>query len=229
MEFIIYCHTNRVNGKRYIGQTRSGLAKRWQGHTSNARNRRLSCSFHAAIRKHGESSWEHEVLQCGIASVEEANAAEIKWIAHFRSTERDLGYNLDAGGNAHGTHPDTRAKLKSSAAKHAASQSAAERARARVKAVTTMGPERRMVPARKAAKTRRARRTPCPPDIAAAVKALLGSMPEVQVAARLGVSRATLARLAAGMTVHAGTIAQARAALEKPLVANPAQLSLITV
>jgi hypothetical protein len=30
--FVIYCHTHIASGKRYVGQTRLGLMKRWANH-----------------------------------------------------------------------------------------------------------------------------------------------------------------------------------------------------
>lgn len=108
MPFVIYCHTNTNNQKRYVGQTRHTMEHRWREHMKCAR-RGDSGPFHRAIRKYGADAFSHEVLET-CDTQEAANEAEIKWIAAFETTREDVGYNLDTGGRAAGTHPDTRRK-----------------------------------------------------------------------------------------------------------------------
>lgn len=110
--FTIYCHTNRVNGKRYVGQTRKTMEIRWRRHLTDARAG-AQWVFQRAIRKYGPEAFDHDVLE-ECLTLEAANAAEQRWIAHFNSTDPALGYNTDAGGNVRNTHPDSRAKLSAS-------------------------------------------------------------------------------------------------------------------
>jgi hypothetical protein len=53
----------------------------------------------------------------------------------------------------------------------------------------------------------------CPSDVQDAVKSLLAEHTENDVLMRLGLSRNAVVRLAAGLTVRQGTIAQVRAKL----------------
>lgn len=108
MPFVIYCCTNRVNGKRYVGQTRQTQATRWAQHVSDAL-RGVDTRFYRAIRKYGREGFVREVLE-SVASLEAANEAEQKWIRFFQSTDPQFGYNLDEGGNVRGVSPETRAK-----------------------------------------------------------------------------------------------------------------------
>lgn len=108
----IYCHTNRGTGLKYIGLTKLGLARRWTLHVRTAMKDATGyhCRyFHAAIRKYGEDAFDHEVLADGIATVEEANVAEVKWIADL-GTLAPNGYNLSAGGGAKNDHPETKVR-----------------------------------------------------------------------------------------------------------------------
>lgn len=49
---IIYTATNTVNGKMYIGQTKSSLNVRINQHKSDMLKLRDNTAFHKAIRKH---------------------------------------------------------------------------------------------------------------------------------------------------------------------------------
>ena len=62
--YIIYCHTNKLNGKRYVGRSVNTLEGRWYTHVSGARNN-SQCLFHKAIRKYGfsDDAWKHELLE----------------------------------------------------------------------------------------------------------------------------------------------------------------------
>ena len=91
---IIYCVTNKVNGKRYIGQTTMPLYKRWHAH-KRADGRCLSLS--AAIKKYGAECFE--VVEIDRAySREELDAKEIAHIAAANSLDPAFGYNLRPGG-----------------------------------------------------------------------------------------------------------------------------------
>jgi group I intron endonuclease len=95
--FTIYCHTNTVNGKKYVGQTRQSMEQRWTKHVIKALNNTSSSrAFAAAIRKHGPSVFSHEVLDI-VATQDGADRAERAWIAHLACMTPD-GYNIAAGG-----------------------------------------------------------------------------------------------------------------------------------
>lgn len=53
---VIYCITNTVNGKRYIGLTRFTAKKRWSEHVTNSRAR-ANTLLYKAIRKYGEHAF----------------------------------------------------------------------------------------------------------------------------------------------------------------------------
>ena len=112
----IYCHTHVASQKRYVGQSMHGMMSRWKRHMSGAK-RNEGCPYLGyAIRKYGAEAFAHEVLET-CETLEAANEAEQWWIAHFGTTDRALGYNLDDGGAVHSTHPETRAKIAASVVK----------------------------------------------------------------------------------------------------------------
>ena len=100
----IYCHIHKVTGRRYVGLTIMTWRKRWNRHIYSAmRSKGGRWHFPNAIRKYGPEAFDHEVL--GVCdTLEEANAAEEKWIDHFDSTNPEKGFNLAKGG-AHTPHP----------------------------------------------------------------------------------------------------------------------------
>jgi group I intron endonuclease len=104
--FTIYCHTNRVNGKRYVGQTVYSMEKRWADHVSNAKSGKRTHVLARAIRKHGVNAFDHEVLEV-VSTQEAADAAESKWIEQLTCRVPN-GYNLKSGGRRHGHHEDTK-------------------------------------------------------------------------------------------------------------------------
>lgn len=111
MTFTIYLHRNLKNQKVYIGQTTQTMMERWKEHVYDSRKKNLRYYFLHAIRKDGDECWEHEILE-NCLSQETADEAERKWIAHYKSTDRNLGYNLDSGGRRNKLpSPETRAKL----------------------------------------------------------------------------------------------------------------------
>lgn len=97
MSWIIYCFTNIVNGKKYVGQTKQKLSKRWYKHCW-VTLKGSTLPFHNAIRKYGKESFISEILEKDIKDQNHIDELEIKWISDFKSSNLEFGYNLDAGG-----------------------------------------------------------------------------------------------------------------------------------
>lgn len=104
---IIYCVTNKVNGKRYIGQTTIPLYRRWHTH-KRADGRCVSLS--AAIKKYGAECFE--VVEIDQAySREELDAKEVAHIATANTLDPAFGYNLRPGGMCATFSSETRALM----------------------------------------------------------------------------------------------------------------------
>ena len=99
--WIIYKHTNRINGKVYIGQTQQIPSFRWkngQGYLHQGQD----SVFARAISKYGWDHFEHEILESNIKTKKQANKREIFWIKYYRSYvgfEDANGYNMTLGGD----------------------------------------------------------------------------------------------------------------------------------
>lgn len=93
----IYKITNKLDGKVYIGQSRN-TASRWYQHKRaaagpiNGNNSYLVRS----MRLHGVSNFTFEIIEECL--VEQLNDREIYWIKYFNSTDSNIGYNYNAGG-----------------------------------------------------------------------------------------------------------------------------------
>ena len=88
----IYMYTNKINGKRYVGQTICHLQKRHQQHLCQHET-----YFDRALAKYGEENFSLEVLQDDISEVEELNRLEEFYIQKYDTFNN--GYNMDRGGN----------------------------------------------------------------------------------------------------------------------------------
>lgn len=92
--YCVYCHTNKINGKKYIGITKNSPAKRW----ANGKGYQ-GMVFGKAIDKYGWESFFHEILFTDLTK-EEACQKEIELIARYNTCNPKHGYNQSAGGNA---------------------------------------------------------------------------------------------------------------------------------
>lgn len=91
--YSIYVHTNKINNKKYIGQSCIPLEKRWNKGEGYQR-----CPyFYRAIKKYGWDNFIHEVLKDGL-SKEQADYWETFYIKEFKTLNPDFGYNLTLGG-----------------------------------------------------------------------------------------------------------------------------------
>lgn len=95
MKWIIYCHLNKINRKRYIGQTSKKCTKYRFVKNGNGYSRQPK--FYNAIKKYGWDNFEHIILEDNIKTQEEANLREQYYIKKY-NTIKD-GYNCTEGGN----------------------------------------------------------------------------------------------------------------------------------
>lgn len=95
---LIYCLTNKVNGKRYVGQTMYPLAMRWAHHVSYAKNRKGSMAITRAITKYGPDSFLPEEVE-RLKYRDQLNVAETFYIIKLKSHISEHGYNLTYGGD----------------------------------------------------------------------------------------------------------------------------------
>lgn len=90
----VYCHTNKVNGKKYVGITSKSLSHRFG---ANGAKYIQSRYFWNAIDKYGWDGFSHELLADGL-SKEDACDMEKKLIAEYDLCNRSKGYNIKTGG-----------------------------------------------------------------------------------------------------------------------------------
>jgi group I intron endonuclease len=106
---VIYCITNKVNGKRYIGKTTQKLTKRWWTH-KNCAFRGCDSILYRAIRKYGEDAFTIAVV---IESLEPMlDELEQHYIRSYDTiSEHGNGYNMTFGGEGGIPTSETRQKL----------------------------------------------------------------------------------------------------------------------
>lgn len=91
----LYCITNLINNKVYIGQTLQPN-KRWHQHKRDAKHPRFP--FHFAIQKYGCKNFKFEVIAC-CKGQDNANRAETVLVEQYNSfVENNQGYNATYGG-----------------------------------------------------------------------------------------------------------------------------------
>lgn len=87
----IYCITNLINGKQYVGQTIKKISYRFNEHA------RANSPLGEDIRKYGRENFKIDELEKRY-SYEELNAAEKKWIKEL-NWKVPNGYNRTDGGD----------------------------------------------------------------------------------------------------------------------------------
>ena len=92
--YCVYCHTNKINGKKYIGLTsKQPPSKRWG---SNGINYKSCTCFYNAIQKYGWNNFEHIILKDNLTA-DQAEQIEKEYIKLY-NTMVPNGYNLTGGG-----------------------------------------------------------------------------------------------------------------------------------
>jgi hypothetical protein len=100
-KYLVYLITNKINNKKYVGQTNAKLQRRWNQHVNAANTPKCSSYgsyFSNALRKYGRENWDLEILVDNLQSREEAYKYEIEFIAKYQSNNSAFGYNSTEGG-----------------------------------------------------------------------------------------------------------------------------------
>ena len=105
--YSVYCHQNKINGKKYIGITCKIPKYRW-----GSRGQNYGGYFGNAITKYGWNNFEHLILYSDITK-EEAVMFEQYLIEAFSTNVESFGYNLTIGGDGV-VNPSPMSRLKNS-------------------------------------------------------------------------------------------------------------------
>lgn len=101
---IVYLIWNKINGKKYVGQTTKSLQVRFNEHA-----RRKETLIGKAIRKYGKKNFYYGVIK-SCSTCEELNYYEKFFIAVLHS-QAPIGYNLTSGGENASLSEITRIKI----------------------------------------------------------------------------------------------------------------------
>ena len=93
-KWCVYCHTNKANGKKYIGITSKTPNRRWGKEGIYYKTQ----FFYRAIQKYGWDNFEHEILYKELKE-QDAKNKEIELIKKYNTKNREYGYNLTDGGD----------------------------------------------------------------------------------------------------------------------------------
>ena len=93
----IYCITNLINNKRYVGKTTDSIEKRWKEHCKDCRKQQNEKRpLYDAINKYGIENFKIEQLET--VSDSKLSDREIYWIQELQTYGKN-GYNASKGGD----------------------------------------------------------------------------------------------------------------------------------
>lgn len=113
----VYCHTNLINGKKYVGQTGKNKAEERWGYngiqykpSKNPKNNHGNYHFWNSIQKYGWDNFKHEILKDNL-SKEEANYWEKYYIKEWDLLNPNKGYNHKEGGEGGKLSEESKMKI----------------------------------------------------------------------------------------------------------------------
>lgn len=112
----VYKHTNKINGKCYIGITYYKNPRYRWGKDGKGYNQKGQHKFWSAICKYGWDNFTHEIIEDGITTPELANEREIYYIDLYDSFYH--GYNATKGGSGATGHIVSEEARKINGEKH---------------------------------------------------------------------------------------------------------------
>lgn len=93
----IYCITNLINSKKYVGKTTTTIEERWKEHCQDSQKERCNKRpLYDAFNKYGIENFKIEELEY-VENNQELNDREIYWIQELQ-TYGHTGYNATKGG-----------------------------------------------------------------------------------------------------------------------------------
>lgn len=93
-KYIVYCHTLKVDGRKYFGATSQSLSRRWRADGSGYHGENV---FYQAIKKYGWDNFTHEILATDLFE-NEAYEMEKSLIAKYQTQNIKYGFNTSGGG-----------------------------------------------------------------------------------------------------------------------------------
>ena len=92
----IYCITNKINGKKYVGKTTSTIEERFKEHISESKSdRSKNRPLYRALNKYGIDNFVLSLLE--ECNSEDLSMREIFWIDKLQTVKN--GYNATIGGD----------------------------------------------------------------------------------------------------------------------------------
>lgn len=99
MTYTIYLITNKINNKKYVGQTAVSLEKRWSRHRWRCTLKAQRQPITEAMLKYGAKNFNIFLIDFA-DSLEDSNRKEVFW-GMFYNCLSPNGYNLKLGGRKH--------------------------------------------------------------------------------------------------------------------------------
>lgn len=96
----IYCFTNKINNKKYVGQTINDNNVRYNQHMFSAKHEsdsQYNTPIHSAIRKWGIENFDYKILAYDIEDIDILNMLEQYYIDLY-NCQVPNGYNIESGG-----------------------------------------------------------------------------------------------------------------------------------
>lgn len=106
---VIYLITNLINDKKYVGQTKTTIQKRFSRHCWKSETRK-NMPITLAIQKYGKVNFKIEII-CNCNSKSELDEKET-YYAHYFNSFAPNGYNLKAGNGPNNMSLETREKIR---------------------------------------------------------------------------------------------------------------------